>query len=55
MGLEPGGADPAHGTGTGTGTGTGARLMTTSTPSISSVRAPLTAASNMACRVGDGV
>jgi hypothetical protein len=29
--------------------------MTTSTPWISSVRDPLTAASNMACRAGDGV
>ena len=29
--------------------------MTTSTPSISSVRAPLTAASNIASSAGDGV
>ena len=29
--------------------------MTTSTPSISSVRAPLTAASNISCRAGLGV
>ena len=29
--------------------------MTTSTSLISSVRAPLTAASNISCRAGDGV
>ena len=29
--------------------------MTTSTSSISSVRAPLTAASNISCSAGDGV
>ena len=32
-----------------------AGLMTTSTPSISSVCAPLTAASNISCRAGEGV
>jgi len=29
--------------------------ITTSTPLISSVRAPLTAASNISCKLGDGV